>query len=257
MVQHSALKRGAVPRGAVPQPPQQAHPPGADFGAPVPLGAGFAGAFASTTLMVPLTMPIQQLNWYWPGFVGVNSLTLVVPGVNWIWPENRALEMTALVQPEVPVSLISHLTGSPAFTVKSLGLYPDADASMVMTCLPSAAAGDSTPLEALVEATREGLKMLPRLGALSNTSWLLMLKSAKKSTTIAATFRNVVASRGFSRNLTLARPMIRSIGRVPRAKKSIIRLPCPGLRETSAKLSAVIVKPQGRKTVRAPIPNGM
>ncbi len=78
--------------------------------------------FASTTLMTPVTIPIQQLNLYWPGFDGVNSFELVVPCARLIWPPNRSAEMTALVQPVVPVSVISHLTGTPALTVKSLGL---------------------------------------------------------------------------------------------------------------------------------------
>ena len=63
-------------------------------------------------------MPIQQLNLYFPGFGGVNSFTETWPGVKLMDPSNNLLEITAFVQPEVPVSVISHLTGITALTFK-------------------------------------------------------------------------------------------------------------------------------------------
>src|SRR3989304_4116573 len=74
----------------------------------------------STTSIMPETMPIQQLNLYFPAFSGVNSLTLSCPGVSEICPSNKLREIIALVQPPVPVSVISHLTGTPATTLKEL-----------------------------------------------------------------------------------------------------------------------------------------
>lgn len=69
--------------------------------------------FLSTTSMVPEIIPIQQLNLYLPVFLGVNSLTLTWPGVKLIGPSNKLLEITAFVQPLVPVSVISQRTGTP------------------------------------------------------------------------------------------------------------------------------------------------
>lgn len=68
--------------------------------------------------MVPEIIPIQQLNLYLPDFSGVNSLMLVWPGVKEMFPSNKLLEIMALVQPLVPLSVISHLTGMPTFTLR-------------------------------------------------------------------------------------------------------------------------------------------
>ena len=51
--------------------------------------------------------------------------------------------------------------------------------------------------------------------------------------------------------------MSKSMGAVPKAKIPMIKLPWIGLPDNSAKLWAVMVNPQGRKNVKAPITKGM
>src|SRR3989344_4347639 len=84
-----------------------------------------------------------------------------------------------------------------------------------------------------------------------------MFQRAKNSTRNPAVLENTSDQWGFDNKVTLAPPINKSMGRVPNAKNPIIKAPCRALPDKRANVCAVMVKPQGRKKVKAPITNGM
>src|SRR3989344_8377072 len=120
-----------------------------------------------------------------------------------------------------------------------------------MTCLPPITGTKAPEIWFWPGANMPG-KLIP-----STLIWLLRVNRAKNNTKNPATFENVFERWGFEKNATLESPINKSIGKVPRAKNPIIPAPCQGFPDNSANVWAVIVKPQGKKKVRAPMTKGM